>query len=318
MSHVDPTTLPAIAAHDPHPRRRIRVLDAYMSYVDTGPRPDDGNADDPNTGPGPVVFLHGNPTSSYLWRNVIPHLADRRRCLAPDLIGMGASDAAPDGAYRYADHGRRLDAWFDAVLPAGPVTLVLHDWGSALGFDWARRHADRVRAIAYMEAIVQPRLWSDFPPGRDTLFRAMRSDQGEQLVLEENFFIETVLPKSILRTLDETEMDAYRAPFRTRESRVPTLVFPRELPIDGTPADVANTVEEYGRWLAHSPVPKLLITAEPGAILVGRALEFARSWPRQSEVTVAGSHYVQEDSPHEIGAAIREFVLGVEADRTTA
>ena len=287
-------TIPATVA-DRHPRRAVSVLGTRMAYVDTG------SGD-------PVVFLHGNPTSSYLWRNVIPYLADEYHCLAPDLVGMGASGPAPDGAYRLADHVRYLDAWFESVLASVPVTLVLHDWGAALGFHWARRNPKRVRGIAYMEAIVQPRLWSDFPAGRDTMFRAMRSPDGESLVLDRNFFVETVLPKSVLRILDEREMEAYRAPFRTRESRVPTLVFPRELPIDGTPEDVAATVEEYGRWLATSDVPKLLVSAQPGSILVGRALEFARTWPNQREVAVRGIHYVQEDSAAEIGAAVREFV----------
>ncbi|MFF5209270.1 haloalkane dehalogenase [Streptosporangium sp. NPDC000396] len=298
MTHTDVQPSPAISASDPHPRKRIAVSGTEMSYVDTG------------TG-DPIVFLHGNPTSSYLWRNVIPHVADLGRCLAPDLVGMGASGAAPDGAYRFADHARRLDEWFDALDLDRDVTLVLHDWGSALGFHWAERHRERVKAIAYMEAIVQPRRWTDFPPGRDTLFRAMRSPEGERLILEENFFIETVLPKSVLRPLSDAEMDVYRAPFPTRESRMPTLLFPRELPIDGTPEDVAEIVETYGQWLAGSPLPKLLISAEPGALLVGRALEFARTWPNQHEVTVAGSHYIQEDSPHEIGAALRDFVLGL-------
>lgn len=287
---------PSIPVTDPHPRRRAPVLDTELSYVDTG-------AGDP------IVFLHGNPTSSYLWRNVIPHVADLGRCLAPDLVGMGDSGDSAAGGYRFVDHARYLDAWFEAAGVGDKVMLVLHDWGSALGFHWAARHPDRVRAIAYLEAIVQPRLWSDFPAGRDKLFRAMRSPDGEQLVLDENFFVETVLPKSVLRQLRPEEMDAYRAPFPTRESRVPTLVFPRELPIDGSPADVAAIVESYGAWLATSPVPKLLISAEPGALLVGRALEFARSWPNQREVRVAGSHYVQEDSPHEIGAALRQFLL---------
>ncbi|MCF2530208.1 haloalkane dehalogenase [Yinghuangia soli] len=302
-AHTAPAPAPAAApagpgAADPHPRREAAVLDTRMSYVDTG------HGD-------PVVFLHGNPTSSYLWRNVIPHLAGDRRCLAPDLVGMGASGPMPGGRYRFEDHVQYLDAWFDAVLPEGQVTLVLHDWGSALGFHWAHRHPERVRGIAYMEAIVQPRLWADFPEGRDGLFRLMRSTEGERLLLDENFFIETVLPKSVLRPLEEAEMAAYRAPFRTRESRMPTLMFPRELPIDGTPADVAATVEAYGRWLAGSAVPKLLISAEPGAILVGRALEFARTWPNQREAAVRGIHYVQEDSAAEIGAAVREFVLGL-------
>lgn len=259
----------------------------------------------------PVVFLHGNPTSSYLWRNVIPHVSDLGRCLAPDLVGMGRSGPAP--AYRFADHARHLDAWFDAMGLTADVTLVLHDWGSALGFHWAARNPGRVKAIAYMEAIVQPRLWTDFPPGREELFRAMRSEQGEKLVLEENFFVETVLPRSVVRVLTEEEMDAYRAPFRTPESRLPTLAFARELPIDGEPKDVAEIVEAYGRWLAATPVPKLFVAAEPGALLVGRAAEFARTFPNQREVTVKGVHYLQEDSPDEIGEALRSFLLDLPA-----
>jgi len=298
MTHASVQPQTPMSAADPHSRKRIPLSDTEISYIDIG-------AGDP------IVFLHGNPTSSYLWRNVIPHVADLGRCLAPDLVGMGASGAAPDGAYRFTDHARHLDAWFDAVGLDANVTLVLHDWGSALGFHWAERHRERVRAIAYMEAIVQPRRWTDFPEGRDALFRAMRSPQGERLILDENFFVEKVLPKSVLRRLSEEEMDAYRAPFPSRESRVPTLVFPRELPIDGTPEDVADIVETYGTWLADCPLPKLLVSAEPGALLTGRALEFARTWPNQHEVTVAGSHYIQEDSPHDIGAALRAFVLGL-------
>lgn len=289
-----------IKAGDDLPRRRVNVLDTEIDYVDTG----DGD---------PIVFLHGNPTSSYLWRNVIPLLRGHGRCLAPDLVGMGRSGPAPDGSYRFTDHVRYLDAWFDELGLTRDVTLVVHDWGSALGFHWARRHPERVRAIAYMEAIVRPRAWTDFVEGRDRLFRAMRSDEGERLVLEQNFFVETVLPKSVLRDLTDEEMDHYRAPFPTPESRVPTLLFPRELPIDGHPADVTEIVEDYGRWLAGSPVPKLFIAAEPGALLVGRAADFARSWPNQREVTVKGSHYVQEDSPVEIGTAVRDFLRGLDA-----
>lgn len=285
-----------IRSTDTLPRKRTSILGTEISYVDVG------SGD-------PIVFLHGNPTSSYLWRNVIPLVEDHGRCLAPDLAGMGRSGPAPDGKYRFTDHVRYLDAWFDALDLTDHVTLIVHDWGSALGFHWARRHPERVRAIAYMEAIVQPRAWSDFPPGRDELFRAMRSEKGEELVLERNFFVETVLPKSVLRTLDDAEMAAYRAPFPTPESRVPTLVFPREMPIDGSPADVVEIVEDYGRWLAESPIPKLFVAAEPGALLVGRAAEFARTWPNQREVIVKGSHYVQEDSPVEIGTAIRDFLL---------
>ncbi|WP_433253973.1 haloalkane dehalogenase [Streptosporangium sp. CA-135522] len=292
---VSPISVSRISAADTHTRERTRVLDTEMSHVEVG------SGD-------PIVFLHGNPTSSYLWRNIIPSVSDLGRCLAPDLVGMGRSGSAPDGGYRFDDQVRYLDAWFDALGLTENVTLVLHDWGSALGFHWAARHPERVKAIAYMEAIVQPRLWSDFTHGRDELFRVLRSDRGEPLVLEENFFVETVLPRSVMRALTDEEMAAYRAPFQTPDSRLPTLVFARELPIDGTPRNVAEIVEEYGRWLSQSPVPKLFVAAEPGALLVGRAAEFARSWPNQREVTVSGIHYVQEDSPVEIGTALRDFL----------
>ena len=285
----------AIDAGDRHPRRRTRVLDTDISYVEVG----QGD---------PIVFLHGNPTSSYLWRNVIPYVADLGRCLAPDLVGMGRSGPSPSGAYRFSDHARYLDAWFEALDLTPGVTLVLHDWGSALGFHRACRFPQQVRAIAYMEAIVTPRRWDDFPNGRDQIFRALRSPAGERLVLDENFFIETVLPKSIIRRLDDVEMEAYREPFRVREARRPTLIWPRELPIEGEPADVVAVVERYGAWLAQSQIPKLFINAEPGALLTGRSREFCRTWPNQREVTVKGIHYVQEDSPHEIGAALRTFV----------
>jgi haloalkane dehalogenase len=285
-------------AHDPHPRRRVRVLDSEMSYADVG----EGT---------PIVFLHGNPTSSYLWRNIIPFVAGEGRCLAPDLIGMGRSGKSPTGGYRFVDHARYLDAWFDGLELTRDVVLVLHDWGSALGFHWARRHPERVAAIAYMEALVQPRRWEDFAHGRDAIFRALRSEAGERMALDDNFFIETVLPKSILRTLGKEEMDAYRAPFTERADRTPTLVFARELPIDGEPADVAAIVEAYGAWMAHNDLPKLFINAEPGALITGRARDFCRSWKNQREVTVEGIHYIQEDSPDEIGTELRDFVRAV-------
>ncbi len=287
-----------ISPRDLHPRRTIKVLDTTMRYVDVGSG-------------APIVFLHGNPTSSYLWRNVIPHVADLGRCLAPDLVGMGDSAPAPGGSYRFRDHARYLDGWFQAMDLREGVILVLHDWGSALGFDWARRHADRVRGIAYMEALVQPRRWEDFPAGRDRIFRALRSEEGERLVREENFFVETVLPKSILRALRPEELAAYRRPFADPSARTPTLAWARELPIDGSPPDVVAVVEAYGRWLATSTLPKLFVNAEPGALLVGRAREFCRTWPNQREVTVPGIHYVQEDSPHQIGRALRAFVIDV-------
>ena len=291
-----------ISPIDKHRRLRVQVLDTEMSYVDVG----EGD---------PIVFLHGNPTSSYLWRNIIPSVSDRGRCLAPDLVGMGASGQSPNGAYRFVDHVRYLDAWFDALDLRRNVLLVLHDWGSALGFHWARRHAERVQGMAYMEAIVQPRIWSDFPNGRDAAFRALRSEKGEAMVFDDNFFVETVLPKSILRALTEEEMDAYRAPFRTRDSRWPTLIWPRELPIEGEPADVVSIVDDYAAWLATTDLPKLFISAEPGALLVGRAREFCQTWRNQQEASVKGIHFIQEDSPDEIGAALRSFVGGLRRPR---
>jgi haloalkane dehalogenase len=284
-----------ISAADPHPRRRAVILDTEISFVDVG------SGD-------PIVFLHGNPTSSYLWRNLIPYAKDLGRCLAPDLVGMGQSGKSPANAYRFLDHVRYLDAWFDALHLSTNIVLVLHDWGSALGFYRAFRHPEQIQAIVYMEAMVQPRRWKDFPNGRDAMFRALRSAQGEHLALDENYFIEEVLPRSVIRKLSDDEMAAYRAPFQTREARLPTLIWPRELPIEGTPADVVGIFEKYGAWLAKSDLPKLFINAEPGAQLVGRLRDFCRGWSNQCEVTVPGIHFIQEDSPHQIGVAIQEFL----------
>lgn len=285
---------------DPHPRGRVPVLDTEMSYVSVG----EGN---------PIVFLHGNPTSSYLWRNIIPYVRGLGRCLAPDLVGMGRSRRPPNRAYRFADHARYLDAWFEALSLDRDVTLVLHDWGSALGFHWARRHPERVRAVAYMESIVLPRRWQDLPEERVQIFKDLRSSLGEHMVLDENFFVEKLLPRLVQRPLSETEMNAYRRPFPDRESRLPTLVWPRELPIEGEPADVVAIVEDYGRWMAASSVPKLFINAEPGSLLIGRSRDFCRTWPNQHEVSVRGIHFIQEDSPSEIGAALAEFLPSASA-----
>jgi haloalkane dehalogenase len=284
-----------IPAADPYPRRRVRVLDSEMAYVDVG-------AGDP------VVFLHGNPTSSYLWRNVIPHVESVGRCLAPDLIGMGDSGRAPAGSYRFVDHARYLDAWFEA-LGLTRVTLVVHDWGSALGFHWARRHPERVRGIAYMEALVRPVTWEEWPEVARQVFQAMRSPAGEEMVLTKNVFVERILPRSVLRGLGEVEMAVYRRPYlEPGESRRPTLTWPRQIPIEGEPADVVAIADAYSRWLATSDVPKLFVNADPGVILTGPQREFCRRWPNQREITVRGSHFVQEDSPHEIGRALAEFV----------
>ena len=288
-----------ISAADAYERHRIALLETEISYVDTGAGE-------------PVVFLHGNPTSSYLWRNVIPHVEGLGRCLAPDLVGMGDSGAAPDGSYRFVDHARYLDAWFEA-LGLTNVTLVVHDWGSALGFYWAYRHPERVRGIAYMEAVVRPLTWEEWRDESRQIFQALRSEAGEGMVLEKNLFVEGILPMAVLRDLTEEEMDVYRRPYlEPGESRRPTLTWPRELPINGEPEDVVGIADDYSKWLAQSDVPKLFVNAEPGAILTGSQREFCRTWPNQEEVTVRGVHFVQEDSPHEIGEAVATFVRRTE------
>jgi haloalkane dehalogenase len=257
----------------------------------------------------PIVFLHGNPTSSYLWRKVIPHLADRYRCVAPDLIGMGDSDKLPDsgpGSYTFLEHRSYLDQLLDQLNLGDRITFVIHDWGSALGFDWANRHRERVAGIAYMEGLVMPVTWEDWPEASRALFQSMRTDAGETIILEKNVFVERLLPRSVLRTLTDDEMAVYTAPYvQGGEARRPTLTWPRQIPINGEPADVTEIVADYGAWLSTSDVPKLFINAEPGFLLVGRQREFCRTWPNQTEVTVPGMHFIQEDAPDEIGRAIR-------------
>jgi len=285
-----------LSAADPYLRKRVRVLDTEMAYVDNG-------AGDP------IVFLHGNPTSSYLWRNVIPHVAGQSRCLAPDLVGMGDSGKSPGGNYRFVDHARYLDAWFEALGLSRNVVLVVHDWGSALGFHWARRHPERMKGVAYMEAIVRPVTWQEWPEAARKVFQGMRSPGGEEMVLQKNVFVERILPASVIRGLTAEAMERYRTPYREAgESRRPTLTWPREIPVDGEPADVVRIVQEYGDWLSKSPIPKLFVNADPGSILVGAQRDFCRRWPNQQEVTVTGSHFVQEDSPDEIGRALAAFV----------
>ena len=280
-------------AEDVHPRKRIQVLDSEMSYVELG----EGD---------PVVFLHGNPTSSYLWRNVISGVKSKGRLLAPDLIGMGQSKGAPNGHYRFVDHARYLDAWFEAVGATRNVTLVIHDWGSVLGLHRAKRFSDQIKAIAYMEAIVMDRTWAEFGPFEQT-FRALRSPAGEQMVLDQNLFVEQVLPHAVIRKLSEVELDHYRAPFRTRESRWPTLVWPREIPVDGEPADVAAIIKANGDFMAASQLPKAFIEATPGT-MPPRARAFCRTWPNQDHVEVQGIHYVQEDAPDRIAATVDTLI----------
>ncbi len=283
----------------PYAKRRVQVLGHTMAYVDVG----EGD---------PIVLLHGNPTSSYLWRNIIPHLEGLGRCIAPDLIGMGDSDKLePSGPtrYRFVEHRAYLNALLDILEVQDSVTFVVHDWGSALGFDWGNHHRDAVKGFVYMEAIVQPLTWAAWPEAARRVFQGFRSPAGEAMVLEQNLFVERVLPGSILRQLTAEEMAEYRRPYlEPGEGRRPTLTWPREIPIDGEPADVTAIVEDYGRWLAASPVPKLFINADPGAILTGAQREFCRTWPNQTEVTVRGIHFIQEDSPHEIGTAIAEWL----------
>jgi haloalkane dehalogenase len=283
-------------------KKYVDVNDRRMAYVEVG----EGD---------PIVFLHGNPTSSYLWRNVIPHLSGLGRCLAPDLIGMGDSDkllgSGPD-SYRFVEHRDYLDGWFEAVGATEDVTMVVHDWGSALGFHRAHRFPDQIKGLAYMEAIVREVGWDDWPEAARRVFRGFRSPAGEEMVLEKNVFVEAVLPGSIIRTLTDEEMAEYRRPFEEPgESRRPTLTWPREIPIDGDPADVAAIVSAYGEWLAGSDVPKLFVNADPGAILTGPQREFCRSWPNQTEVTVSGIHFIQEDSASDIGAAIAGWYAGL-------
>ena len=259
----------------------------------------------------PVVFLHGNPTSSYLWRNIIPHVADRARCIAPDLIGQGDSaklDDVSEGTYRFVDHREYLDGLLDQLDLGDHITFVIHDWGSALGFDWANRHRDRVAGIAYMEGIVTPIEWANFDEGGRRVFQGFRSPAGEEMVIEKNIFVERVLPSAVLRGLSEEEMVVYREPFLDPQHRRPTLTWPRQIPIEGEPEDVVAIVNDYAEWLKSSDLPKLFVNADPGSILTGPQRDFCRTWPNQTEVTVSGSHFVQEDSPNEIGQAIADWL----------
>ena len=259
----------------------------------------------------PIVLLHGNPTSSYLWRNVIPHLEGLGRVIAPDLIGQGDSEKLPEteGAERYSfqvafDY---LDGLLKHIAADQNVTLVLHDWGSGLGFHWASQNQQAVKGVAYMEAIVAPLSWQDWPESARGIFQGFRSDKGEDLVLTRHLFVEGVLPSSVLRDLSEEEMAHYRAPFDTPANRQPTLNWPRQIPIDGEPPHMVSLVEAYGAFMAESPIPKLFINAEPGSILVGAQRDFCRRWPNQTEVTVEGLHFIQEDSPEAIGRAIADW-----------
>ena len=291
-----------ISAESRYSKQTVDVLASQMACIDVG------SGD-------PIVFLHGNPTSSYLWRNVMPYLEDQGRCITPDLIGMGDSaklePSGPD-RYTFVEHRRYLDALLEQLGVRENVTLVTHDWGSALGFDWANRHRDAVKGIAYMEAVVCPLTWAQWPERSRRIFQALRSLAGEEIVLDKNVFVERVLPASILRDLTDAELAEYIRPFATPgEGRRPTLSWPRQIPIDGEPADVLEIVTAYGQWLSSAPLPKLFINADPGSILTGDQREFCRSWPHQEEISVKGTHFIQEDSPDEIGEAIARWRSGL-------
>ena len=282
-------------------KRSAQVLGRQMAYVESG------------TG-RPIVLLHGNPASSYLWRSVLPAVVGLGRCIVPDLIGMGDSDklgADDPGRYTFGCHREFLDALLEVLGVGGDVVLVVHDWGSALGFDWARRHPGRVRAIAYMEALVRPiARWDEWPANARSIFQRLRSEAGEELILERNVFVERILPASVLHPLTEQDLGEYRRPFAARgEGRLPTLIWPRQIPIAGQPADVHQACAAYAAWLASlTGLPKLFINAEPGSILTGAVRDFCRSWPDQAEVTVPGIHFIQEDSGAEIGRAIAAWL----------
>jgi len=287
----------AISTEDVSYRKRVSILDTDMAYVDVG----EGD---------PIVFLHGNPTPSYLWRNIIPYLIPFGRCLAPDYVGMGNSGIAPDGSYRFADHQRYLDAWFEKMELKKNIILVVHDWGSALGFYWAQRHPERIRAIVYTEGIVRPFLsWDEWPELTRAFFKAQRTSAGEDLILQKNLFIEYLLP---LRGISEEAIEVYRRYYRNPGlSRQPMLTWTRELPIEGQPEDVNAIVDSYARWLAVSLIPKLFINGDPSGFLIGTQREFCRTWPNQEEITVKGAHFLQEEAPHEVGEATARFVAKI-------
>lgn len=283
---------------DPRKKKTVEVLGTEMAYVGHG------SGD-------PIVLLHGNPTSSYLWRDVIPELSGLGRCIAPDLIGMGDSariDSGP-GAYRFDTHANYIEAFFEVLGIDDSVTLVGHDWGGPLLFEWGRKNFGAVKGVVYMETIVTPLTWDDWPESARRIFQGMRSDAGEEMVLEKNVFVERILPSSVLEPLPDVVMDVYRKPYlQPGESRRPTLTWPRELPIDGEPEDMVRVIEANEAWLSGEEVPKLYVNAEPGSIMGDRVREMVRSWPNQTEVTVPGVHFIQEDSGREMGQAIAEWL----------
>jgi haloalkane dehalogenase len=280
-------------------KKFIKINNKKMAYVEMGVG-------------DPIIFQHGNPTSSYLWRNIMPHLKDMGRCIAVDLIGMGDSEKLENSnanSYLYEEQRDYLFGVWSKLGIKDNVTMILHDWGSVLGFDWAYQNPDSIKGIAYMEAIVKPITWSDWPEGARGIFKGFRSESGESLILEKNMFIEAILPNSIIRKLNTDEMEMYRKPYSKQgEDRRPMLSWPREIPIEGSPENVVKIVSKYSEWLKKSSLKKLFINADPGSILLGKQREFCRTWDNQEEVTVKGRHFLQEDSPNEIGVAIKNWM----------
>ena len=283
-------------------KQKISINNKNIAYVESG------SGD-------PIIFLHGNPTSSYLWRNITPHLESQGRCICIDLIGMGDSDKLdnPDeNSYQFEEHYHYVNAAIESLTNGENTTFVIHDWGSALGFNWCYHNPDSVKGIAYMEAIVKEMTWEDWRDEAKGIFQGFRSDAGESLVLEKNYFVERVLPGSIIRRLSDEEIEEYRRPFlNPGEDRRPTLSWPREIPIEGQPANVCEIVNQYAEWMQTNDIPKLFINAEPGAITTGRIRDFCRSWKNQTEVTVKGIHFIQEDSPDDIGKAISTWYKNI-------
>ena len=283
-------------------KKYIDVSGKQIAYVEMG----EGD---------PIIFQHGNPTSSYLWRKILPQLQSLGRCIAMDLIGMGDSEKLKDAGsmtYSYATHKKYFDGFLDELGIKNNATLIIHDWGSALGFDWAQNNSEKVKAICYMEGIVQSMKWEDWNEDARGIFQGFRSPAGEEMILEKNLFIEAVLPGSILRKLSDEEMNEYRRPFKDKKTRQPTLDWPRQIPLENEPPEICKIVDSYSQWMAKNDLPKLFINAEPGAILIGKQREFCRTWKNQKEVTVKGSHFIQEDSPNEIGSAIFDWLKGMD------
>ena len=283
-------------------KKYIDVSGKQIAYVEMG----EGD---------PIIFQHGNPTSSYLWRKILPQLQSLGRCIAMDLIGMGDSEKLKDAGsmtYSYATHKKYFDGFLDELGIKNNATLIIHDWGSALGFDWAQNNSEKVKAICYMEGIVQSMKWEDWNEDARGIFQGFRSPAGEEMIIEKNLFIEAVLPGSILRKLSDEEMNEYRRPFKDKKSRQPTLDWPRQIPLENEPPEICKIVDSYSQWMAKNDLPKLFINAEPGAILIGKQREFCRTWKNQKEVTVKGSHFIQEDSPNEIGSAIFDWLKDID------